>query len=139
MPTKSKREAGAPSPVAARVRARITEIGLSESAISERLGWHRSVLSTILRRLDAGDSNLRGDTLQRLELALGKPAQWILTGVEPIGVRLADCPGWTEAAAVASERFGISAETIATIAEGRLPRAVRFVDPSLIRALSDAL
>jgi len=127
-----------PSPVASRIRTRIAEMGTTESALSESLGWHRTVLSTTLRRLDSG-GGLTTPILERLEVALGRPSQWILTGVEPAGVRLADCPGWEEAAKTAADRWGIAPERIAEVGEGRLPRAVRYVDAALIRALSDAL
>jgi hypothetical protein len=96
------------------------------------------VLSTILRRVDDG-GGLNTDTLARLERLLGKPAQWILTGEERAGVRLCDCPGWTEAAAEARERFGLTEEQIAGAGATTWPRMPRHVEPSLVRALVDAL
>jgi hypothetical protein len=127
------------SPVSDRIRARLAELRISETAASESMGWSRSVLSTLMRRLDRGEAGLRDDTVSKLEHVLGKPGQWIRTGSEPPGVRLADCPGWPESSALAIERWGISPAKMSTIGEGRLPVAVRYVDAMLIRAISDAL
>jgi len=127
------------SPVADRIRARLAELNLSETEAAKRLGWTRTVLSSLLRRLDSGQGeSLRDDTIAKLELVLAKPAQWIRTGVEPEGVRLADCPGWTEAAAQARDRYNVDPHKIAEIGESRVPRPLRYVEASWIRDISDA-
>jgi hypothetical protein len=135
---KSPKKTTQTSPISDRVRERLAEMGMSETHASERMGWTRTVLSTLLRRIDEGGA-LRDETVDKLELVLGKPGQWIRTGEEPPGVRLADCPGWAEAARIAAERWGLTPAQIALVGDGRMPQAVRFVDPSLIRSLSDAL
>lgn len=63
------------SPIAARIRARLAELGLAERKASEAMGWTATVLSATLRRIDAG-GGLNTDTLPALEKLLGKPAQW---------------------------------------------------------------
>lgn len=63
------------SPVAERIRARIAEQGKT------------------LDDYGASHGRLREDTLRRLEVYLGKSAQWILTGVEVEGVRLVEVEG----------------------------------------------
>lgn len=141
-PPSSLRPGTTGAAIAARVRGRIAEMSTTESSVSRAMGWTRTVLSTTLRRLDGEpgpDAQLDLDTVRRLELALGRPAQWILTGVEPAGVRLGDCPGWAEAATLAAERWGISERVLDLIAEARMPVALRYVEASLIRQLSDAL
>jgi hypothetical protein len=106
--------------IAHRVRARIAELGTSESAIAESWGKDRTVLSTQLGRVEAG-GNLRDDTLRKLAVSLGKSIGWILTGVEEPGFRLADQPGWAGAAKEAQERFGFSDEVVKEAGEMRAP------------------
>jgi hypothetical protein len=128
--------------VAARISARVKELGTSESKIAIALGWSRTVLSATLRRLKAQgeeQADLETATLRKLELVLAKPMTWILTGSMPEGVRLADCPGWAEACAIARERWSLSEATLAEIGETRFSRTVRYVEPGLIRSISDAL
>ena len=117
MPAQPKPEGK--SPVAERIRDRLKEMGQSESAFSEAFGKDRTMLSTQLRRLDAG-GNLRGDTLQRLEGYLGKSSQWILTGIEPEGLPLAADERWPKAAAEAREQLGLTEAQME--AAGRLIR-----------------
>lgn len=135
MSTATKRDR---SPIAARIRLRLGELGLSETAAAERLGWTRTVLSSILRRVDAG-GGLNTETLAALEKLLGKPAQWLLSGEEPAGVRLDACPGWDEAVRVARERWQLTDEQIAHVAACRFPVGPRHVDAALVRAISDAI
>lgn len=126
------------SPIAERVRARLAEMRMSERAASEALRWTPTVLSTILRKLDQGGA-VNSDTLRALEQLLGRPAAWILTGDEPAGVLLSDCPGWAAAAREARDRYGLTDEQIAAVARCRFPAAPRHVDALLIRAISDAI
>lgn len=111
---------------------------MSESAASEALGWTRTVLSTTLRRLDAG-GGLNTDTLPSLEKLLGRSSQWIMSGIESEGVKLRDCAGWATAATLAAERYGLTSEQIGRAGATVFTEAPRYLEPSLIRALVDAM
>lgn len=127
-------------PRAQRIRDRLEELGIGIGEASERLGWDRRVLSTLLAAMEApGGRNIRSDTLAKLEIVLQRPAHWILTGEYPEGVRLRDCPGWDQAAKEAEVRLKIPRETIDLIGDGRLPKALREIDAGLIRQISDKL
>jgi hypothetical protein len=116
-------------------------MGQSESAFSVAVFGDRTVLSTTLRRLDAG-GGLRTPTLEKLEQFLGKPSAWILTGDEVEGIRLCDVPGWNEAAAKATERFGFSSSQIEGAGRMRVPtmptRMDEVVVAGFVRAWGDA-
>jgi hypothetical protein len=126
------------SPVAERIRGRLREMGQTESGFSEAFGKDRTVLSTQLRRLDAG-GNLRTDILQRLESYLGKSSQWILTGVEPEGVRLADDDRWADAAAQAKSEMGYTDEQIAAAGGLRIPERPERMNPTVVAGFVQAL
>lgn len=111
---------------------------MSENAAGTALGWSRGVFSATLRRIDGG-GGVNTATLTELEKLLGRPAQWILTGEEPSGVRLRDCPGWAEAAAQARERYGLTDEQIAHAGAATFPKSPRYVDAALIRSIADAI
>lgn len=126
------------SPIAARVRARLRELGISESDAAKALGRDRTVVSTLLRRLDAGHP-VTTSTLRRLEPIIGRTAEWMVSGEEPAGVRLDACPGWEEAVRLARERYGLTSDQVERVAACRFPAAPRHVDVALVRAISDAL
>lgn len=125
-----------PSPVAARIRARVAELGHTESSFSEAIGWQRTVLSTMLRRMDRGLPGLSPPTLAKLEKHLGKPVQWILKGEESEGIALRDVEGWAEARAAAAERYGIASETLDLVGQMRFPVAPTRLDAPSIAALA---
>jgi transcriptional regulator with XRE-family HTH domain len=126
------------SHIAARVRARLAELKISESEASRRMGKTRTVLSTTLRSLDAGKS-IHDDTKAQLEKLLGKPMSWILTGEEGPGVRLRDCAGWTALAALAQERFGFTDAQLALVGATTFGAPPKHMDLALVRTLADAL
>jgi hypothetical protein len=123
--------------IAGRIRARIEEMGESESGIAEKMGRHRSVLSTTLRKLDEG-KGLRTATLARLEKVLGKTQQWILTGEEGEGVRLADLPGWPLVASEAAARHKLAPEVLEAVGRMRVPVAPRVFDAAFVGAIARA-
>lgn len=129
--------ASEPRQIATRIRARITEMGTSESALAESLGKHRSVLSTILRRLEKG-GNIRSDTLTTLERALGKSQQWILTGEEGEGIRLSDLPAWAAVAEEALDRYRVSADALDAVGKMRIPATPKRFDAAFVSALARA-
>ncbi len=126
-----------PRQIAARVRARLKEMGTSESDLAVGLGRHRSVFSTILRRLEKG-GNVRSDTLRTLEGAIGKSQQWILTGEEAEGVRLADIPGWAAISAEAGARYKLAPEALEEVGRMRLPSVPTHFDAAFVGALAHA-
>lgn len=128
------------SPVAERIRARLGEIGLTESEASEALGNTRTVLSTQLRRLDKGEDTALSDaTVTKLEKLLGRSGDWIRKGYEGPGVPLRECHGWAEAAARARDLYGLTEEQIALVGGTTFEKPLRFLEASLIRMLADAL
>jgi transcriptional regulator with XRE-family HTH domain len=126
------------SPIAERIRARLAELGMSESEAALKLGKNRTLLSTILRRIDAGAS-VHDRTKAKLEILLGKSWQWVETGEEGQGVRLRECPGWEEAARLARERYSLTDEQIEHAGATTFPKAPRYLEPALVRALADAM
>ena len=50
-----------------------------------------------------------------------------------------EAAGWEESAKSAAERWGLTPEVLATVGDIRIPRPAKYVEASLIRALSDAL
>ncbi len=125
------------SPIAKRIRERIAEMGQTESGLAEALGRDRTHISTQLRRLDAG-GNLRSDTLQLFERALGKSSQWILTGQEPEGVRISDVPGWAEVAVEATSRYKLPPEAVEAVGRMRVPAVPARFDAAFVGALARA-
>lgn len=124
-----------PKEIAARVRARIAEMGQSESSLAEKSGRHRSVFSTILRKLEKG-GRVRSDTLATLAIVLGKSEQWIFTGEEAEGVRLADVPGWAAISAEAATRFKLPPEALEAVGKMRMPSTPKHFDTAFVGALA---
>lgn len=120
--------------VAGRIRARLAELGYTESSFAEKLGRERTVISTILRRLDQG-GNLRTDTIKLLVQHLGKSEQWLLTGTESRGTRMADVPGWAEAARAAAARHRFTDDEIAAVADWTMPTPPSHADEKTVTAL----
>lgn len=125
------------SPISERVRQRIGEMNTTESAVSEALGWDRTVLSTILRRVDAGGT-MHDDTVVKLERFLGKSAHWIRTGEELEGVRLGSLEAWPEVSAAAAERFKLTKEALDVVAAMRVPSVPRIFDAAFVASLARA-
>lgn len=127
-----------PKEIAARIRARIAEMGISESELAERDGKTRSVYSTILRGLmDGSRKNLSRGTLARFEMLLGKSKQWIETGEEPDGVRLADLPEWPAVSAEALARFkGVTPKILESVGKMRVPSRPKVFDAAFVGALA---
>jgi transcriptional regulator with XRE-family HTH domain len=127
-----------PKEIAARIRARIAEMGVSESSLAERDGKDRSVYSTILRGLaDGTRQNLRGDTLRSFVRILGKSEQWILTGEETEGVRLSDLPQWAAVSAEALTRFKtLTPASVEAVGKMRVPAPPKHFDAAFVGALA---
>lgn len=127
-----------PKEIATRIRARIAEMGISESELAEREGKHRSVYSTILRGLaDGSRQGLRGDTIKTFVRLLGKTEQWILTGEETEGIRLSDLPEWSTASAEALARFkGVTPEILDAVGKMRVPAPPKRFDAAFVGALA---
>ena len=128
----AKKDRPARPDVAQRVRARIAELGTTESAISLSWGKDRTLLSTVLRGVEKDGRHIRDDLLQRLAMTIGKTPGWIFNGVEEEGVRLRDVPGWEAAASEAADRFGFPADAVAIAGDTRLPSQPRRMDAATV-------
>jgi len=114
-----------PQAIAARIRARLAELELSESSFAAAEGKDRTTLSTQLRRLASG-GNLRQDTLIRLSKYLGKPIHWILTGEDILGgIPLSQMEGWNAAVVEVLTRFQFTPEQIEAAGRICLPERRR--------------
>lgn len=134
-----KRERQQPRPdIAERVRARIKEMGTTESDIAVSWGKDRTLLSTILRGVEKDGRRVRDDLLQRLAATIGRTPGWILTGVEEEGVRLSDVEGWADAAREATQRFGLTAEAVAMAGGTRLPTKPNRMDAVTVEGYARA-
>jgi len=114
-------------------------MGTTESAVAESLGWDRTQLSTMLRRLDekpdpeeAGPGNLRSDTLFKLERVLGKSIQWILKGEESQGVALRELPEWPTLRAAALARYKVSEVAVDIVGRMRFPAGPARIDEHFV-------
>jgi hypothetical protein len=136
-PGMASRREGPRSPVAERIRARIREMGASETSFSEKLGQSGKQLSTQLRRLDDG-GNLRSDTLAKLSAALGKSEHWIMTGRDPETTPLSLDPRWKEAAEEAARVYRVSPRSIVAVGEHRPPAPPKNLDGAYILLMSKA-
>lgn len=131
----------ATSPVADRIRAYFTELGYTQGAFSEALGWDRSQLSTILGRLDQG-RNIRTDTLDALAKGMGCSRDWILTGEGPRAVALPalrDVPGWVAAREQAATRYGVAEAVLEEVGQWSIPSPPAEIDAPFVVALARAL
>lgn len=69
--------------IADRLRQVMQESGIGPTQWSESAALSRPALTTLLKRLDAGNGHPSADTMLRLARTAGVTVDWLLTGEEP--------------------------------------------------------